>query len=48
MLYVRENTKNPSVELISDEDAGTLMPEADDEELDKVIDAAIDRVLASI
>ena len=24
------------------------MPEADDEELDKVIDAAIDRVLASI
>ena len=36
------------VELISDEDAATLMPEADDEELDKVIDAAIDRVLASI
>ena len=36
------------VELISDEDAATLMPEADDKELDKVIDAAIDRVLASI
>lgn len=36
------------VELISDGDAATLMPEADDEELDKVIDAAIDRVLASI
>lgn len=34
------------VELISDEDAATLMPEADEEELDKVIDAAIDRVLA--
>ena len=34
------------VELISDEDAATLMPEADDVELDKVIDAAIDRVLA--
>lgn len=33
------------VELISDEDAATLMPEADEEELDKVIDAAIDRVL---
>lgn len=34
------------VELISDEDAATLMPEADEVELDKVIDAAIDRVLA--
>ena len=34
------------VELISDEDAATLMPEADEAELDKVIDAAIDRVLA--
>ena len=34
------------VELISDEDAATLMPEADDEELDLVIDAAIDRVLS--
>ncbi len=34
------------VELISDEDAATLMPEADEIELDKVIDAAIDRVLA--
>ncbi|MDO4467278.1 MAG: APC family permease [Bacillota bacterium] len=34
------------VELISDEDAATLMPEADDEELDLVIDAAISRVLA--
>ncbi len=33
------------VELISDEDAATLMPEADEEELDKVIDEAIDRVL---
>lgn len=33
------------VEIISDEDAATLMPEADEEELDKVIDAAIDCVL---
>ena len=33
------------VELISDEDAATLMPEADDEELDLVIDEAIERVL---
>ncbi|MDO4491132.1 MAG: APC family permease [Lachnospiraceae bacterium] len=33
------------VEIISDEDAATLMPEADDEELDKVIDAAIERIL---
>lgn len=33
------------VEIISDEDAATLMPEADDEELDAVIDAAIERVL---
>lgn len=33
------------VELISDEDAATLMPEAEDEELDKVIDEAIVRVL---
>ena len=33
------------VEIISDEDEATLMPEADEEELDKVIDAAIDRVL---
>ena len=33
------------VEIISDEDAATLMPESDEEELDKVIDAAIDRVL---
>ena len=33
------------IELISDEDAASLMPEADDEELDVVIDAAIDRVL---
>lgn len=33
------------VELISDEDAATLMPEVEDEELDKVIDAAIERVL---
>ncbi len=31
------------VELISDEDAATLMPEADEVELDKVIDAAIDK-----
>ena len=34
------------IELISDEDAAALMPEADDEELDLVIDGAIDRVLA--
>ena len=34
------------VELISDEDAASLMPEADEPELDKVIDEAIDRVLA--
>ncbi len=33
------------VEIISDEDAASLMPEADDEELDKVIDQAIERVL---
>ncbi len=33
------------VELISDEDAATLMPEADDAELDMVIDKAIERVL---
>ena len=33
------------VELISDEDAATLMPEADDAELDQVIDEAIERVL---
>ena len=33
------------VEIISDEDAASLMPEANDEELDKVIDAAIERVL---
>ena len=33
------------VELISDEDAATLMPEADDEQLDAVITAAIERVL---
>ncbi len=36
------------IELISDEDAASLMPEADDEELDLVIDAAIDRVLAAV
>ena len=36
------------VELISDEDAATLMPEADDNELDKVIDIAIERVLANM
>ena len=36
------------VELISDEDAASLMPEADDEELDAVIDAAIERVFARI
>ena len=34
------------VELISDEDAASLMPEADDEELNRVIDAAIEHVLA--
>lgn len=33
------------VDLISDEDAATLMPEADDAELDLVIDQAIERVL---
>ena len=33
------------VELISDEDAATLMPEADDEQLNLVIDQAIERVL---
>ncbi len=33
------------VEIISDEDAASLMPEADDEELDQVIDQAIERVL---
>ena len=33
------------VELISDEDAATLMPEANDAELDLVIDEAIERVL---
>ena len=32
-------------ELISEEDAATLMPEADDEQLDRVIDEAIVRVL---
>ena len=36
------------VELISDEDAASLMPEVEDEELDKVIDAAIERVLAKM
>ena len=36
------------VQLISDEDAATLMPEADDVELDQVIDVAIDRVLARL
>ena len=36
------------VELISDEDAATLLPEADEEELDLVIDAAIDKVLARL
>lgn len=36
------------VELISDEDAATLMPEANDEELDRAIDIAIDKVLGKI
>ena len=36
------------VQLISDEDAATLMPEADDVELDQVIDVAIDHVLARL
>ena len=36
------------VQLISDEDAATLMPEADDVELNQVIDMAIDRVLARL
>lgn len=36
------------VEIISDEDAASLMPEANDEELDKVIDAAIEKVLKRI
>lgn len=42
MLYVRENTKNPSVILLNlflMKTQRTLMPEADDKELDKVIDA---------
>ena len=34
------------VEIISDEDAASLMPEADEEELERTIDAAIDVVLA--
>lgn len=34
------------VEIISDEDAASLMPEADEEELDLAIDTAIDVVLA--
>lgn len=33
------------IEIISDEDAAALLPEADEEELDRVVDAAIDRVL---
>ena len=36
------------IQLISDEDAATLLPEADERELDKVIDGAIDRVLARL
>ena len=36
------------VELISDEDAASLMPEAGDDELDKAIDDAIDRVLLKL
>lgn len=36
------------IQLISDEDAATLLPEADERELDKVIDSAIDRVLARL
>ncbi len=36
------------VELISDEEAASLMPEAEDKELDLVIDAAINTVLARI
>ncbi len=43
----KENFGN-LVELISDADAASLMPEANDEELDKVIDAAIDTVLARL
>ncbi len=34
------------VELISDEDAASLMPAAEEEELDRMIDEAIERVLA--
>lgn len=34
------------VEIISDEDAASLMPEADEKELERTIDAAIDVVLA--
>ena len=50
MRSVNVNIKKTLVliELISDEDAASLMPEADDEELDVVIDAAIDRVLSSM
>lgn len=33
------------IELISDEDAATLLPEADDAELGRLVDEAIDRVL---
>ena len=44
-LYVPSNW---DVLEISDEDAATLMPEADDVELDQVIDVAIDRVLARL
>ncbi len=36
------------VELISDEDAASLMPAAEEKELDLVIDAAIERVLAGV
>lgn len=48
MQFVRVNIKRTFgslVELISDEDSATLMPEADEEKLDEVIDHAIDVVL---
>ena len=47
MQFVRVNIKRTLevLELISDEDSATLMPEADEEKLDEVIDHAIDVVL---
>ena len=47
-MYCIPGTGGSLVQLISDEDAATLMPGADDVELDQVIDVAIDRVLARL